>query len=139
MSLQFTVYSLQLKQEHHEDEALQDYRNLKVWSKADELALAVYKTTSLFPKEERYALTTQIRRSGASVGSNIAEGSGRSGNGDFGRFLHIAMGSACELESQLLLARDLNFLNEESYLSLSTQVNEVKRMLSSLLAKVKAS
>ena len=117
---------------------MQDYRNLKVWSKAHELALEVYESTSSFPKEERYALTSQIRRSATSVGSNIAEGSGRSGNGDFGRFLHIALGSACELEYQLMLARDLHLLNAESHADLATRVNEVKRMLSSLVVKVKA-
>jgi four helix bundle protein len=117
---------------------MQDYRNLTVWQKAHTLALAVYEASGRFPKEERYALTSQLRRSAVSIGSNIAEGTGRSGNGDFGRFLHMAFGSACELEYQLLLARDLKFLATDTQDELFSHINEVKRMLASLLAKVKA-
>jgi four helix bundle protein len=116
---------------------MQDYRNLTVWNKAHGLAPHVYEATASFPKEERYALTSQLRRSAVSIGSNIAEGSGRSGNGDFGRFLHMAFGSACELEYQLLLARDLKFLPNEKQVQLLANINEVKRMLGSLLTKVK--
>jgi four helix bundle protein len=117
---------------------MQDYRNLKVWAKAHSLALDIYRETSSFPKQEQYALTSQLRRAAASIGANIAEGTGRSGNGDFGRFLHIAFGSACELEYHLLLAHNLKFVRETPYRQLSDQINEVKRMLSSLLIKVKA-
>lgn len=116
---------------------MQDYRNLSVWKKAHALALIVYSATASFPNEERYSLTSQLRRSAVSIGSNIAEGTGRSGNGDFGRFLHMAFGSACELEYQLLLAHDLKFLQNCKEDELFARINEVKRMLSSLLTKVK--
>jgi len=79
---------------------LQSFKNLKVWEKAHALTLEVYKTMS-FPREEMYGLRSQMRRSSASIGANIAEGSCRKGDGDFGRFLQIAMGSASELEYHL--------------------------------------
>jgi len=85
-----------------------------------------------------YGLTSQMRRSSASIGMNIAEGCCRKGNIEMGRFLQIAMGSASELEYQLLLARDLEYLQNPDYEKLSTQAVEVKRMLSSLMQKVKA-
>ncbi len=85
-----------------------------------------------------YGLTSQMRRSSASVGMNIAEGCCRKGNIEMGRFLQIAMGSASELEYQLLLAHDLEYLQNPDYEKLSTQAVEVKRMLSSLMQKVKA-
>jgi len=89
---------------------MQDYRKLKVWQKAHELALAVYEASARFPREEVYALTSQIRRAAASVPSNIVEGCGRGSNAELMRFLYIALGSANEVEYQLLLARDLGFL-----------------------------
>ncbi len=89
---------------------MKDFRHLKVWQKSHELTLAVYKATSLFPPDELYGLRSQIRRSCASIPANIAEGCGRNADGDFARFLQIAMGSASELEYHLLLVRDLNLL-----------------------------
>jgi len=85
-----------------------------------------------------YGLTSQIRRASASIGMNIAEGCCRKGDAEMGRFLQIAMGSASELEYQLLLAHDLDYLRTPTYERLATQVVEVKRMLSSLMQKVKA-
>lgn len=90
---------------------MKDFRNLKVWEKSHQLALAVYKATSTFPRHELYGLTSQIRRACASIPANIAEGCGRSGDAELARFLQIAMGSASELEYHLLLARDLGFLS----------------------------
>jgi four helix bundle protein len=116
---------------------LQDYRNLKVWTKAHQLALLVYETTGKFPKEERYGLTSQVRRAASSIGANIAEGTGRAGNGDFARFLHFALGSACELEYHLTLAKDLRLLPAREFQELSERTNEVKRMLTALIAKVR--
>lgn len=117
---------------------MRDFRDLKVWQKAHLLALAVYKATKKFPKDELYGLTSQLRRSAASVATNIAEGCGRSGEAEFARFLHIAMGSASEAEYQLLLARDLRLVNGSEYEPLSRDVIEVKRMLTSLVQKLKA-
>ena len=117
---------------------MKDFRQLKVWEKAHQLALAIYKVTKEFPKEELYGLTSQIRRSSMSIPTNIAEGCGRYTNADFARFLQIAMGSASETEYQLILAHDLGFLPNDSYEILHTDVEEVKRMLASLLKTIRA-
>lgn len=117
---------------------MRDFRSLKVWRKAHELTLAVYKATRGFPKEELFGLTSQIRRSCESIPANIAEGCGRSGGAEMGRFLQIAMGSASELEYHLLLSQDLRLLDGLQYKHLSSEVTEVKRMLASFILKLKA-
>lgn len=117
---------------------MKDFRQLKVWEKSHQLALAVYKVTKEFPKEELYGLTSQIRRSSMSIPTNIAEGCGRFTDADFARFLQMAMGSASETEYQLILARDLEFLPKDSYEKLHREVEEVKRMLASLLKTLRA-
>ena len=117
---------------------MQDYRKLKVYAKAYDLALGVYEATRRFPREELYGLTSQIRRAAVSVTANIAEGAGRSGGGDFSRFLYIAMGSACELECESALARDLRLLPSDQYESLAARINEVKRMLGALVDRVES-
>ena len=114
---------------------MRGFRRLNVWEKAHELTLEVYRVTVRFPKEELYALTSQLKRAASSVAANIAEGCGRGSDADFARFLLIAMGSASELEYHLLLARDLKFLSEEDYRSLNERATEVKRMLASLIQK----
>src|ERR1700693_928809 len=115
---------------------MKDFRDLQVWHKAHALTLASYRVTSEFPKQEMYGLTSQMRRCAASIAANIAEGCGKRGNGEFYRFLNIALGSASELEYHFLLARDLSLLGEESYQDLNNSVVEVKRMLASLACKV---
>ena len=116
---------------------MRDFKNLKVWGKAHHLTLAVYRATKCFPKDELYGLTSQMRRSAASVSANIAEGCGRPGTVEFARFLHIAMGSASELEYHLLLAKDLELLQPPDYLRLETDVSEVKRMLVSFTQRLR--
>src|SRR2546426_6254710 len=98
---------------------MQGFRRLNVWEKARELTLEVYRITAPFPKEELYALTSQLKRAASSIAANIAEGCGRGSDADFGRFLLISMGSASELEYHLLLARDLKFLSETDYRELN--------------------
>jgi four helix bundle protein len=115
-----------------------DFRELKVWQKAHELTLDVYRVTAQFPKQEIYGLVSQMRRCAASVGSNIAEGKGRRGDIEFGRFIQIACGSLTELEYQLLLSRDLKYLPETDYRNMNQKLAEVNRMLVSLQQKVKA-
>lgn len=115
---------------------MKDFRDLKVWEKAHELALACYAATANFPKQELFGLVSQIRRSASSVPANIAEGCGRRGNAEFHRFLQISTGSASELEYHLLLSRDLKFLESADYDNLQSQVTDVKRMLASLLRKI---
>jgi len=117
---------------------MKDYRRLKVWEKAHHLTLDIYKVTSKFPREELYALTSQMRRCSASMGANIAEGCGKQGNNELHRFLHIASGSASELDYQLLLARDLDYLTDEEYRRIGASLLEVRRMLTALIQKVGA-
>jgi four helix bundle protein len=110
---------------------MQDFRNSKVWQKAHALTLEVYRNTRSFPADERFGLTTQLRRSCASVPANLAEGCARGGDVDFARFVNIAAGSASETDYHLLLARDLGYFDETAYKPLLDQVSEVKRMLNS--------
>jgi len=117
---------------------MQSFINLKVWEKAHVLTLDVYGSSKSFPRDEIYGLTSQMRRSTASIGANIAEGSCRKGDCEFGRFLQIAMGSASELEYHLLLARDLELLKSLDYERLESEVIEVKRMLASFIQKLRA-
>ena len=116
---------------------MQNFRDLKVWSKAHAVTLAIYEITEVFPAEERYGLKSQMRRAAASVPTNIAEGCVRSSKADFGRFLHVAIGSASELEYLILLARDLGMLPAAKHDSLTTDVQEVKRMLTGLIARTR--
>ena len=117
---------------------MKDFQQLKVWKRAHRLALAIYKATAAFPKEELYGLTSQIRRASTSVPTNIAVGCGRGSDADFARFLQLAMGSASEIEYQLLLSLDLGLLGRDDYTPLQADVEEVKRMLSGLLKTVRS-
>lgn len=117
---------------------MKDFRSLQVWERAHKLTLGVYGVSKNFPKEELFGLTSQIRRSVASIPTNIAEGCGRVSDTDFARFLQIAFGSACEVEYQLQLATELNYLDLKLYEDLNADLLSVKRMLSSLLSKVRS-
>lgn len=107
-------------------------------AKSHQFTLSIYKVTSDFPIDELYGLTNQIRRAAVSIPSNIAEGSGRQGDAELIRFLHIAAGSAHEAEYQLLLARDLDFLEGENYSRLEQEIIAIKRMLAGLIQKLEA-
>lgn len=108
---------------------MQDYRNLEVWKKAHQLALAVYRATQRFPTEERFGLVSQTRRAAVSIGSNIAEGSGRDFPKEFVRFLSFAKSSASETEYQILLARDLGYLMPSEHAQLADEVAGIRQML----------
>ncbi|MEA2582213.1 MAG: hypothetical protein QOF33_298 [Thermomicrobiales bacterium] len=114
-----------------------DFRDLKVWEKSHRLTLEAYGVTALFPRAEMFGLTSQIRRSVASIPANIAEGCGR-GGGELPRFCRIAFGSASELEYHLILAHDLEMIDLAVFDQLSAQVTEVKKMLSGFLDKLTA-
>jgi len=116
---------------------MRNYKDLRVWVEAHQLTLAVYKATNAFPKEERFGLTSQIRRASASIPANLAEGCGRRSDGEMARYVQIAMGSGAELSYHLLLARDLGFENIELYTELNEHLERVMRMLSALSAKVR--
>jgi four helix bundle protein len=116
---------------------MRNYKDLRVWDEAHRLTLAVYKATQLFPKEERFGLTSQIRRAAASIAANLAEGCGRRSDGEMARFVQIAMGSGAELSYHLLLARDLGLLRTEEHADLDANVERILRMLSALSLKVR--
>ena len=114
-----------------------DFRNLRVWQRAHQLTLDVYGETRSFPKEERYRLTSQLRRAAASVPANIAEGCGRNGDVELARFLTIAKGSASELDYLLLLAHDLGYLKPPRYEQLAADVYGISRMLANFVDRLR--
>jgi four helix bundle protein len=118
---------------------MRNYKDLQVWQKAHTLTLMIYKGTQGFPIEERYGLTSQIRRACASVPANLAEGCGRRSEGEMARFIQIAMGSGAELSYNLVLARDLGFLTVADYTNLDSELSAVMRMLTSLSQKIRSS
>ena len=117
---------------------MQNYKELKVWQKAHQLTLNVYKESKSFPKDELYSLTNQLRRACSSIPANIVEGCGKNSQADLANFLNIALGSANESEYFILLSKDLEYLSPGIYELLSDQVNEVKAMLISLISKDRA-
>jgi four helix bundle protein len=112
---------------------LKNYKELKVWQKAYQLCLRIYEITKNFPKEERYGLVSQIRRSAISVPSNIAEGYGRKTVGEYIQALYIAYGSYCELETQVLISGDLRYIKAEDLEMLQKDLGDVERMLKGLI------
>jgi len=112
----------------------QHYRDLLVWQKAIELVTDIYRMTRGFPKDELYGLTSQIRRAAVSIPSNIAEGQGRLTRGEFRQFLGQARGSYAELETQLIIARNLGYLSQPG--NLIEQLAEVGRLLNGLLSSL---
>ncbi len=115
---------------------VESYRDLKVWQRAIQMTLAIYRLTTGFPKEEVFGLTSQIRRAGVSVASNIAEGYGRGSKGEYRQFLAMARGSNLEVQTQLYLATELGFGNPAQLKTADDLSNEVSKMLNSLLAKL---
>jgi four helix bundle protein len=115
---------------------VEDFKNLKVWAKAHQLALSIYLSTRRFPKDEMYGLTSQIRRAATSIGANIAEGCGRRSDPEMRRFVQIARGSASELECHLIVARDLQLLTVSEFKDLEEKTLEIQRMLASLVQRL---
>lgn len=117
---------------------MKDFRTLQVWERSHTLTLKIYKVTQDFPKQEVYGLTSQLRRSASSIPTNIAEGCGRKGDAELCRFLHIAAGSASEVEYQVFIAHDLGYIDAATYESLNSEINQVKRMLNTFSQKLRA-
>ncbi|HTQ37479.1 MAG TPA: four helix bundle protein [Pirellulales bacterium] len=115
---------------------MRDFRQIAVWEKAHQFTLTAYRTVASFPTSERFELSKQITRAACSIGANIAEGCGRGGDGELRQFLKIAVGSAYEVENNLLLARDLGFLKPEQHQPLEEQIKEVQRMLAAFIRKI---
>ena len=116
---------------------MRNYRDLLVWEKAHKLALCIYKETKEFPAEERFGLTSQLRRAASSIPANLAEGCGRRSDGEMARFIQIAMGSGAELSYHLLLCRDLGLLGATEFSRLASDADEIMRMLSALSGKLR--
>ena len=112
---------------------MRDFHNYKVWDKGHQFALSIYKKTKTFPKDELFGITSQIRRAATSIPFNIAEGCGRRSDSEFAHFLNIAAGSASEVEEELLLSFDLEFMDKASYQKLNEEVNDIKAMLNKLI------
>jgi len=117
---------------------LKSFQELDVWKKGHGFTLAVYRLTKGFPKDERFGLVSQLRRSAASIGANIAEGFGRRSTKDFVRYLEIAVGSLEETRNYLLLSRDLGYCEERDFDSLNLQLDEIGRMLGGLSRSLRA-
>ncbi len=106
---------------------MRDFTQLSVWQKSHSLTLAIYSLTKDFPKEEIFGLTSQMRRSSYSIPTNIAEGCGRDTNPQFKNFLNIASGSATDLQYQIILSRDLFYIDEITFEELFNQIIEIKK------------
>ena len=113
------------------------FRSLLIWQKSMTLVTEIYQLTNLFPKEEIYGLTSQIRRSSISIPSNIAEGYGRDGNNDYLRFLNISISSLFEMQTQLEISFNLKYINENQFNKINGESREIERMLSVFIRKIK--
>ncbi len=110
-----------------------NYRDLIVWQEGIKIAKSVYLLTGKFPKQETYSLADQIRRAAVSVPSNIAEGQARKSPGDFKRFLHIALGSLAEVDTQLVLAQEFGYLSSDDVDQMDVQIQELRKKLYALM------
>ncbi len=116
---------------------MQDFRNLAVWREAHQLVLSVYMSTASFPSAEQFGITRQMRRSAASIATNFAEGCGRGSDADFARFIQMGLGSASELEYQILLTTDLGYLPPRDSEQLTEHIKVIQRMATALLIKLR--
>ena len=115
---------------------VKSYKDLNVWQKSIDLVKDIYILVKSLPKEETYALSDQIRRSAVSVPSNIAEGSGRNGTKEYIQFLYIALGSLCELETQIIISKEIGYINNIE--KLEEDMTIIKKMLNSMIASLKS-
>jgi four helix bundle protein len=111
---------------------MRPHENLDVWKKAIDFVVELYKATDRFPKDERFGLTSQLRRAAVSIPANIAEGAGRKSHKEFAHFLSNSQGSASEVETELLISSRLNYVEESSYQALRSSLDEIGRMLTGL-------
>jgi len=116
---------------------MKTHKDLEVWKKSIEMVSMIYLVTKSFPKEELYGITNQIRRAAVSVPSNIAEGSGRNSPKEFVQFLYISTGSLSELETQIIISRNLGYINDKQKNDLDTIFSDLFRMLSGLIRSLK--
>ena len=117
---------------------MQDFRKLKVWEKAHQLALELYRVTRAFPAHERFGITDQMRRASMSIAANIVEGTARATDRDTARFLRISLASTAELQYHLLFVHDIGLLPDPAYSEFEQRTIEIKRMLSGFIRRLKA-
>lgn len=117
---------------------MRDFHKLIIWQRSHQLAQKLYSISKLFPKDELFGLTSQIRRAVSSIPTNIAEGCGRASNKDFAHFLQIAIGSAAEVEYELLLAHDLDYINNSDYQFLTEETVAVRKMIIKYQSELKS-
>ena len=115
---------------------MRDFKKYDVWELSHKFTLEIYRITSVFPKEELYGLTSQIRRASLSIPTNISEGCGRSSDKEFNQFLNIALGSALETEYLLMLSKDLDYIQTDVFLNLESKINEIKSKIYNLKSKL---
>ena len=108
---------------------MRPHERLDVWKKGIDFVVALYKITETFPKDEKFGLTSQLRRAAVSIPANIAEGAGRKSHREFAHFLSNSQGSASEVETELLIASKLSYIDENKYSSLRASLDEIGRML----------
>ncbi|MGB8770434.1 MAG: four helix bundle protein [Candidatus Korobacteraceae bacterium] len=116
---------------------MRNYEDLEVWQKAHALTIKVYRVTDSFPRSEMFGLTSQVRRSASSIGANLAEGCGRWGDAELGRYVQIAMGSASELQNHMGLAKDLQFLSLAEYATILNKLTSIRQMLTAFLQRLR--
>jgi len=117
---------------------MRNFKELKIWNKARALVKEIYDVSDNFPSEEKFGLISQMRRSSISIASNIAEGSGKESNKEFIRFLEIAYSSAFELETQIILSHDLNFISDDDEISLLKKIREIQKMIFTFVISLKS-
>lgn len=112
---------------------MKTHKDLDVWKKSIEFVTELYKVTKNFPEEEKFGLTNQLKRASISIPSNLAEGAARKGKLEFKQFLYIALSSAAEIETQLLIAKNLNFISDDPYSDLINKLNTISKMIQGLI------
>jgi four helix bundle protein len=118
-------------------EMVQNYKQLKIWKRSFQLAIEIYKLTNKFPKSEKYNLTAQLRRAATSISSNIAEGASKHTSTDFQRFLYQAYGSLKEVESLLMLSKELKYVLVRDFQPLAKEIDELARMIYRFIEVIK--
>ena len=117
---------------------MRPHENLEVWKKSVDFVVEIYKLTESFPNEEKFGLTSQVRRASVSIPTNIAEGAARTSNKEFAHFLSISQGSASEVATEILIAAKLGFIEKESFAEISAKLNEIGRMITGLRNHIKS-
>ena len=115
---------------------VKNHKDLEVWKKSIEFVTSIYRITKLFPQEEIYGLTNQLRRAAVSVPSNLAEGAARKSKVEFKQFLHVALGSLSEVETQLIISKNIRYINTDSFKKLNEELVTIRKMLIGLIKSI---